>query len=1436
MTRDVGAPGGPLRPSGAQGRNRRAPARVCAAFDHFDVNGSGFLDYRELRSALRHYGIDLGTSFAKQVVAAYDDNPDGKLDLDEFAELVRDIEAGVAKYVEPARPASVGAPPPGRGRVASRISAAFNYYDRNGSGRLDYRELRPALRHYGLDVDLQSVKDVLRAYDANPDGVLELAEFAELIGDLEAGVVLKQGASGDIGEWVRADGRPPSAARPRSASPRRGGGGVGPRSSSPRGAGARSWGGSGGSGGSGGGPRVTRSFGRSPMRGGGGARGGVGGGGGVGRHVARGEAHTWGEAEVRDWLVDNGLSDCVGAFRSAKIDGPGLLRLTASSVGRKLGINDDETEFRICAALSPLKQRSYHPPEVGPPAAAAADEPLAAPAERGTAKRRPRKGGDDGVGPGGGGGARMMGTPLRGHAADLPVPSRDVAGELSVLIGGTSGLVGGGSGAYVTLSAGSISESSGLLRSDPPLMTQEWEKLTLPVETRIAAHGDLLVELKAWSPGEVERVLGQTLVPLRDVREFGSLNGPFPLRLPSDFSLTGEVVHMEIHWRPSSHWRPPPSPWGSGMGVGGVGGGGVGGGGGHGSYPRQPLQPSNSSIGGGWHSMDSKGFQPIPTPNAYGRGGVGGGGGGGGGWFGGGGGGGGPGGHGGSGGFPSWRAEEPLQRGWHRAPYAGGQLSPDALKDVHCDMERLDRALKERHPELAHEFGQWDPSRHGILSYDTSEGATGGAGRAERPSREGASVLSDFDRYVRHYMRRVALTEAVERHRGGAGHEGSRAGKPASAHPKPSGSKISLPERERMVGTVQVKVVEAKGLAAKDSNLLAAATSDPYVECFVGSSYWRTRVISKQLDPHWEEEVTFETASPSDVLHVVLFDWNQFKSHAFLGEKLIPLCDLKRKGDKIEDWFLLEKPDTMSEGVTGEIYLSVQLTATGTDAWGHGWRPDPSFDRLEELPTTVAGLPNQPIGPAIVDHRQGSNHGLFDSSGAVSKIERPRGGQRPLGSLFVRVVEAQDLAAMDAPESGQLSGSSDPYVDIHLEESYVRTAVVEKTCNPVWADGATSEIPFTSLDSLLHLVLFDKDGMFSSDDYLGEILLPVGFFRFTDGSQPRDLWLKVQAPPGHESPVTGYLNVHVRMSPLDERHPNYREPTKAERHAMGDVRAALKSPPGKSAGARGGGGVEQPVESPPRGSAAAMQQRERESAAASARAAAAARPAADRSASLSAADAGVVRRGLYWRSVKQGAASSRHSLSTSSDRPSIESWMRENRDRGIQVFDFQTGARVIENIAELRESEVEAHLRVRLVSGTNLMVADDTGFSDPYVDAFVWCPSKPKCKHMWRSQTKMQTLNPKWDEAKRVGLLAPKGCLLHLVCFDWDRMGSDDFLGEALVDLNQYADGELHTLKVELDQYDSTSTSDEVRGHLTVEVQLTAKRAGGGSRYAGGSI
>ena len=58
------------------------------------MNRSGFLDYRELRPALKLYGMDVTTPQAKAILAAYDDTPDGKLDLKEFGELVKDIASG----------------------------------------------------------------------------------------------------------------------------------------------------------------------------------------------------------------------------------------------------------------------------------------------------------------------------------------------------------------------------------------------------------------------------------------------------------------------------------------------------------------------------------------------------------------------------------------------------------------------------------------------------------------------------------------------------------------------------------------------------------------------------------------------------------------------------------------------------------------------------------------------------------------------------------------------------------------------------------------------------------------------------------------------------------------------------------------------------------------------------------------------------------------------------------------------------------------------------------------------------------------------------------------------------------------------------------------------------------------------------------------------
>ena len=80
------------KPSIAAAPSKAVPARVRSAFQYFDRNGSGYLDYRELRNALEHYGIDTNTAGARKVLRRYDDRPDGKLDVGEFGALVNDLD------------------------------------------------------------------------------------------------------------------------------------------------------------------------------------------------------------------------------------------------------------------------------------------------------------------------------------------------------------------------------------------------------------------------------------------------------------------------------------------------------------------------------------------------------------------------------------------------------------------------------------------------------------------------------------------------------------------------------------------------------------------------------------------------------------------------------------------------------------------------------------------------------------------------------------------------------------------------------------------------------------------------------------------------------------------------------------------------------------------------------------------------------------------------------------------------------------------------------------------------------------------------------------------------------------------------------------------------------------------------------------------------
>ena len=95
-----------------RGGQPQADATLRAVFERFDANRSGRLDYSELRNCLHALGIDVTPPEAAQVLARYDADHSGLMELDEFARLARGLGYQPASYQPASHPPPPSYPPP----------------------------------------------------------------------------------------------------------------------------------------------------------------------------------------------------------------------------------------------------------------------------------------------------------------------------------------------------------------------------------------------------------------------------------------------------------------------------------------------------------------------------------------------------------------------------------------------------------------------------------------------------------------------------------------------------------------------------------------------------------------------------------------------------------------------------------------------------------------------------------------------------------------------------------------------------------------------------------------------------------------------------------------------------------------------------------------------------------------------------------------------------------------------------------------------------------------------------------------------------------------------------------------------------------------------------------------------------------------------------
>jgi hypothetical protein len=126
---------------------------------------------------------------------------------------------------------------------------------------------------------------------------------------------------------------------------------------------------------------------------------------------------------------------------------------------------------------------------------------------------------------------------------------------------------------------------------------------------------------------------------------------------------------------------------------------------------------------------------------------------------------------------------------------------------------------------------------------------------------------------------------------------------------------------------VRVGIIEAKHLPRMDT----FGEADPYVEVRLGNTCKVTKVIKNTLSPEWQEYFTFAVTGLGAKLAFLMYDWNRFGSHHFMGKVSIPIGQLDEQEEGTNLWYELEEQDSASSN--GAIHVIIQWKRNESDPW-----------------------------------------------------------------------------------------------------------------------------------------------------------------------------------------------------------------------------------------------------------------------------------------------------------------------------------------------------------------------------------------------------------------------------------------------------------------------------------------------------------------------
>ncbi|XP_066472237.1 multiple C2 and transmembrane domain-containing protein 1 [Tiliqua scincoides] len=339
---------------------------------------------------------------------------------------------------------------------------------------------------------------------------------------------------------------------------------------------------------------------------------------------------------------------------------------------------------------------------------------------------------------------------------------------------------------------------------------------------------------------------------------------------------------------------------------------------------------------------------------------------------------------------------------------------------------------------------------------DGGSGAGAGAGGQPLPRRPGAPLSHQKSSSLPGTACLEQLLQEASPAKG-RGAESGRSSPAAPLVPKSSPRTLPLsPQRVNPVGTsnaelplvdpgmyqLDITLKRGHNLAARDRR----GTSDPYVKFKMGGKeVFRSKTIHKNLNPVWEERMSFIIENLREQLYVKVFDYDFGLQDDFMGSALLDLNSLEQ--NRPVDVTLKLKDPHYADQDLGTILLTVLLTPK-----------------------------EQPREVTMLMRKSWKRSSKFQTQ-SLRLSDVYRKAQLWRGIVSVTLIEGRELKAMDP------NGLSDPYVKFRLGHQKYKSKIMPKTLNPQWREQFDLHL-YEERGGIIDITVWDKDAG-KRDDFIG---------------------------------------------------------------------------------------------------------------------------------------------------------------------------------------------------------------------------------------------------------------------------------------------------------------------------------------------------------------